>query len=85
MRFAFFSFDSEADTPERLKLYADGHRLDRWTLLRADDDATRELAAALGVGYKPDGHGGFEHAGVISLLDRNGEIVFQQQTRCSPN
>ncbi len=81
VRFAFFSFDPEADTPERLKLYADGHGLDlgRWTLLRADDDATRELAAVLGVGYKPDGQGGFDHAAVISLLDRNGEIVFQQR------
>ena len=81
VRFAFFSFDPEADTPERLKLYADGHGLDlgRWTLLRADGDAARELAAALGVGYKPDGQGGFDHAAVISLLDRNGEIVFQQR------
>lgn len=81
VRFAFFSFDPEADTPERLRLYADAHGLDpgRWTLLRADDDATRELAAALGVGYKPDGEGGFDHAAVISLLDRNGEIVFQQR------
>jgi protein SCO1 len=81
VRFAFFSFDPEADTPERLKLYADSHGLDltRWTLLRADDDATRELAAALGVGYRPDGQGGFDHAAVISLLDRNGEIVFQQR------
>jgi protein SCO1/2 len=28
VRFAFFSFDSEADTPERLRLYAGGHGLD---------------------------------------------------------
>ena len=46
---------------------------------RADDDAARELAAALGVGYKPDGQGGFDHAAVISLLDEKGEIVFQQR------
>jgi protein SCO1 len=86
VRFAFFSFDSAADTPERLKLYADGHGLDlsRWTLLRADDDAVRELAQALGVGYRPDGRGGFDHAVVISLLNERGEIVFQQRgTRAS--
>ena len=37
VRFAFFSLDSEADTPERLRLYAESHGLDttRWTLLRA--------------------------------------------------
>jgi cytochrome oxidase Cu insertion factor (SCO1/SenC/PrrC family) len=59
VHFAFFSFDSEADTPERLRLYAESHGLDlsRWTFLRADDDAARELAAALGVGYRPNGQG----------------------------
>ena len=37
VRFAFFSFDSEADTPERLRFYADSHGLDlgRWTLCAA--------------------------------------------------
>jgi protein SCO1/2 len=81
VRFTFFSFDPEADTPERLRLYAESHGLDlnRWTLLRADEDAARELAAALGVSYRPDGQGGFEHAAVISLLDSKGEIVFQQR------
>ena len=82
VRFAFFSLNSEADTPERLRLYADSHGLDttRWTLLRAaDDDAVRQLAAALGVAYRPDGQGGFDHAAVISLIDEKGEIVFQQR------
>ncbi len=53
--------------------------LKRWTLLRAGDDAARELAAALGVGYRPNGQGGFDHAAVISLLDEKGEIIFQQR------
>ena len=81
VRFAFFSFDSEADTPERLRLYAESHGLDlkRWTLLRAGDDDARELAAALGLGYRPNGQGGFDHAAVISVLDEKGEIVFQQR------
>lgn len=81
VRFAFFSFDAEADTPERLRLYAEGHALDlsRWTLLRADDDAARELAAALGVGYRPNDQGGFDHSAVISLLNERGEIVYQQR------
>jgi SCO1/SenC len=81
VRFVFFSFDPAADTPERLRLYAEGHGLDpaRWTLLTADDDAVRELAAALGVGYRPDEQGGFDHSAVISLIDPKGEIVFQQR------
>ncbi len=86
VRFAFFSFDSEADTPERLRLYAESHALDlaRWTLLRADDDAVRELAAALEVPFRPNDQNGFDHAAVITLLNDRGEIVFQQRgTRAS--
>jgi protein SCO1/2 len=81
VEFVFFTFDSVADTPERLRLYADGHGLDlkHWLLLGADDDAVRGLAAALGVGYRPDGQGGFNHTAVISLLDARGNIVFQQR------
>ena len=81
VRFAFFSFDSEADTPERLRLYADSHGLDldRWTLLGADDDAVHELAAALDVPFRPNDQNGFDHAAVISLLNDRGEIVFQQR------
>ena len=83
VRFAIFSFDGEADTPERLRLYAESHDLDldRWTLLRADDDAVRKLAAALDVGFRRDELDGFDHAPVISLIDEKGEIVFQQRER----
>jgi protein SCO1/2 len=85
VRFVFFSFDAEADTPERLKLYAEAHGLDlsHWTLLRADEDAVRELAAALAVSYRPNGRGGFDHAAVISILDAQGEIAFQQRGTAS--
>ena len=81
VRFVFLSFDSEADTPERLKLYAESHglNLDRWTLLRADDDAVRELAAALDVPFRPNDQNGFDHAVVISLLNDRGEIAFLQR------
>ena len=81
VRFAFFSFDSEADTPERLKLYGDSHglNLSRWTLLHGDDEAVRELAAALDVPFRPDDEAGFDHAAVISLLNVQGEIVYQQR------
>ena len=60
--------------------------MSRWVLLSGDDDAVRELAAALGVSYRPDGQGGFDHAAVISLLDAKGEIVFQQRgAQASPD
>ncbi len=81
VRFAFFSLDPDADTPERLRLYADAHGLDLkyWTLLRADDDEVRELAAALGVGYHRASESAIDHTAVISLIDARGEIVAQQR------
>jgi protein SCO1 len=81
VRFVFFSLDSEADTPERMTLYMQAHGLkpDRWSLYSSDVDAVRVLAAALGVGYRPDGQRGFNHSAVIALLDTEGDIVFQQR------
>lgn len=80
IRFAFFSLDSAADTPARLKAYADERGLDPgdWTLYQGDAKAVRDLAAVLGVRYRADGRGGFDHAALITLLDEKGEIVFQK-------
>ncbi|ACK50471.1 electron transport protein SCO1/SenC [Methylocella silvestris BL2] len=80
VRFAFFSLDSVVDTPERLKAYADEHGLDpsQWTLYHGDDHAVRELAAALGVRYRRDASGAFDHANIITLLDAEGNIALQQ-------
>lgn len=80
LRFVFFSLDSAVDKPAKLKAYAEERGLDPadWTLLNGDEKAVRNLAAALGVRYRPDGQGGFDHSTVISLLDDKGEIVFQK-------
>lgn len=80
VRFAFFSLDSAIDTPERLTAYAHDHGLDpaHWTLYHGDDKAVRELAAALGVRYRRDASGGFDHSAIITILDADGTIVAQQ-------
>lgn len=80
VRFAFFSLDSQVDTPERLKAYAEEHNLDlsQWRLYHGDDHAVRELAAALGVRYRREASGGFDHANIITLLDADGNIALQQ-------
>jgi protein SCO1 len=80
IRFAFFSLDSALDTPERLKTYAKDHGLDpaHWTLYQGDDKAVRELAAALGVRYRRDASGGFDHSAIITILNVDGTIVAQQ-------
>ena len=80
IHFAFFSLDSAIDTPERLKAYAGDRGLDlvQWTLYQGDDKAVRELAAALGVRYRRDASGGFDHSAIITILDADGRIVAQQ-------
>jgi protein SCO1 len=80
IRFAFFSLDPAIDTPERLTVYAHDHGLDpaHWTLYHGDDKAVRELAAALGVRYRRDASGGFDHSAIITILDADGTIVAQQ-------
>ena len=72
--------NSAIDTPERLKAYAGDHGLDlaHWTLYQGDDKAVRELAAALGVRYRRDATGGFDHSAIITILDADGKIVAQQ-------
>jgi protein SCO1 len=77
---AFFSIDPANDTPERLKSYAGDHGLDfaHWTLYRGDEKAVRELAAALGVRYRRNADGGFDHSATITLLDAEGRIAFQK-------
>ena len=80
IHFAFFSLDSAIDTPERLTAYARDHGLDpaHWTLYQGNDKAVRELAAALGVRYRRDASGGFDHSAIITILDADGRIVAQQ-------
>lgn len=80
LRFVFVTLDPKVDTPEKLKAYADAHGLDpaSWTLLNGDDKAVRDLAAVLGVRYKANGEGGFDHSAVLTLLDEGGEMVMQK-------
>ena len=78
--FTLISFDSVRDTPAALKAYRAKRELSNanWTLLRGDPDDVRELAALLGVIYKQDANGDFAHSNVITVLNANGEIIFQQ-------
>jgi protein SCO1/2 len=82
MKFSFllFSFDSERDTPERLKAYAQKRKLDasHWQLLHGNPRAVREVAAALGIRFKKEKNGDFDHSNVIHLLDKDGVVRYQQ-------
>ncbi len=80
VHYVFFSLDTAVDTPERLTVYAKDHGLDLgdWVLFNGDDKAVRELAAALGVRYRRNVDGGFDHSAIITILDAEGRIVAQQ-------
>lgn len=76
VRFAVLSFDPARDDAARLKAYRRERTLakERWTLLRASADTVRELAAVLGVKYKPLPNGDFQHSNVISIIDADGIV-----------
>jgi len=78
--FVLVSFDAAHDTPQTLKAFAKLHRLDgkRWTLLHGDENAVRELAAALDVSYRRNEDGTYDHTVAFILLDADGVIAYRQ-------
>jgi len=79
-RFVLVSFDDVRDTVPLLHAYREQHALPSgsWVLLRGGPDDVRELAAVLGVKYKRDGAGMFQHSNLITVLNPEGEIVHQR-------
>ncbi len=78
--FVLVSFDVARDTTEVLAKYRTSRGLDsQWVLLRGDDDAVRELAALVGVKFKQETDGMFSHSNLVTILNREGEIVHQRQ------
>lgn len=71
------SFDPARDSVEVLRQYAERRKLDapRWTLARSEPASTRQLAALLGVQYRPLPDGDFNHSSELLLLDEDGRIV----------
>lgn len=77
--FVLVSFDTERDTPEALAKYRDERALGpQWQLLHGNADAVSELAALLGVKYRQETNGMFSHSNLITVLNREGEIVHQR-------
>lgn len=73
------TFDHERDTVEALHAFRQRMNLptDRWTLLRAGPDDALEIAALLGVKFKPEARGQFAHSNLMTILNSEGEIVHQ--------
>lgn len=78
MVYVLISFDTERDTPERLKEFAISQQLDdQWLLLHGDEDEVREMSMLLNVKYKKQPNGDFAHSNEVTLLDTQGAIVAQ--------
>jgi protein SCO1 len=77
--FTLVSLDPARDTPSALADYRKAWNLPAdWTLLSGKNDDVLELAALLGIQYKPIGDGQYAHSNVITVLNAKGEIVHQQ-------
>ena len=82
VNYAVYSFDPDRDTPEKLKEFASAHHinLDNWTLATSNASAVRKLAVTLGIKFKRDKSGDFDHDAVITILDSDGVIKYQQNS-----
>ncbi|HEU5133914.1 MAG TPA: SCO family protein [Steroidobacteraceae bacterium] len=79
IRFLLVTVDPEHDTLAILREYRREMKLDRsWKLLRGSPEDVRELAAVLGFNYEQIESGQFAHSNLVTVLDRRGEIVHQQ-------
>ncbi len=77
--FVLASIDTRNDTPEKLKRFAIENNLgSEWLLLHGSENDILELAAMLGVQYQRSSETDFAHSNVLSVLNEDGEIVYQQ-------
>ena len=75
------SIDPTNDTPEVLKKFAAERNMDSepWIFLRSDEESTREFANVLAVKYKKISPIEFSHSNIISVFNRNGELISQEE------
>lgn len=80
INFLLVSFDTERDNPEQLKKFANTYNLDKnWTLLHGSEDAVRMLSVLLNVQFVKDAEGNFSHSNIISVLDKQGSLLYQKE------
>ena len=76
VRVLFVSFDPAHDGPDVLRATAARHHVDgRWRFATGAPDDVRQLAAALGIAYRPMPGGGYAHDSVLTVLDGDGRVV----------
>lgn len=78
--FLLVTIDPDRDTTEVLHAYRAKMELptERWTLLRGGAEDTRKLADMVGFNYVPGSARQFAHSLLVTVLNAQGEVVFQQ-------
>jgi protein SCO1/2 len=81
LNFVLVSIDPEVDTPERLKAFAKANYMDapHWTFLQGTKSTVQEFANVLAVKYKQIAPMDFSHSNIISVFNRDGELIHQQE------
>lgn len=81
VQYVMVSIDPETDTPSRMKNFAIENQMtdERWMFIRSTPEMTREFASVLAVNYKRISPIDFSHSNIISVFDRDGQMVFQQE------
>lgn len=81
VQYVMVSIDPETDTPSRMKNFAIENQMtdERWMFIRSTPVMTREFASVLAVNYKRISPIDFSHSNIISVFDRDGQMVFQQE------
>ncbi|MCP1727291.1 protein SCO1/2 [Natronospira proteinivora] len=80
------SFDEQRDTPDALASYADQRDLDQdhWHFLHGEAADIRTLASLLGIRYRANQDGSFDHSNVVAVLDGNGQIAHRTEGLVRP-
>ncbi|MDT0645113.1 SCO family protein [Zunongwangia sp. F260] len=81
VKFIMVSIDPETDTPQRLKQFSKENFMqdNQWMFLRGTPGDNGEFAAVLAVSYKQISTIDFSHSNILSVFDKNGVMVHQQE------
>ncbi len=81
LRFVLVSIDPTNDTPKRLREFAIENKMDekQWVFLHGTESGVREFANVLAVKYKQISPLDFSHSNIISVFNKGGELIHQQE------
>jgi protein SCO1 len=79
VNFVSITVDPERDTPEVLKRYAEGHKVNpaAWAFLTGTTAEIRDVAKRYAIYYKKMPRGDVNHTFLTSLVDQNGTLRVQ--------